>query len=60
MQVLTFSKSLFTIVPTVVNWAHVKDVYETNTATRIRLTVFYVDVFSFVDHLNCRKIHNPR
>lgn len=40
MQVLTFSKSLFTIVPTVVNWANVKDVYETNTATRIRLTVF--------------------
>lgn len=37
---VSFSKSLFTIVPTVVNWANVKDVYETNTATRIRLTVF--------------------
>lgn len=40
MQVLTFSNPLLTIVPTVVNWANVKDVYETNTATRIRLTVF--------------------
>lgn len=37
---VTFSKSLLTIVPTVVDWANVKEMYDTNAATRIRLTVF--------------------
>lgn len=40
MKALTFSKSLLTIVPTVVDWANVKEMFDRNAATRIRLTVF--------------------